>query len=90
MIDIVVNSKELDLNASKKVTNELNKELNDEADFVQKMLSVFDAADLDGDGSIDFSEFIKNEWQVKQVDTFLYCLHNLKMIVSLKKFSQHN
>ena len=70
MIDIVVNSKELDLNASKKVTNELNQELNDEADFVQKMLSVFDAADLDGDGSIDFSEFIKNEWQVKHLDTF--------------------
>ena len=70
MIDIVVNSKELDLNASKKVTNELNQELNDEADFVQKMLSVFDAADLDGDGSIDFSEFIKNEWQVKHVDIF--------------------
>lgn len=65
MIDIVVNSKELDLNSSKEVTNELNKELNDEEDFVQKMLSVFDAADLDGDGSIDFSEFIKNEWQVK-------------------------
>ena len=28
------------------------------------MLSIFDAADLDGNGSIDFSEFIKNEWQV--------------------------
>jgi len=28
------------------------------------MLSIFDAADLDSNGSIDFSEFIKNEWQV--------------------------
>ena len=35
-----------------------------EEEFVSSMLSVFDAADLDGDGSIDFSEFIKNEWQV--------------------------
>ena len=35
-----------------------------EEEFVEKMLKVFDAADLDGDGSIDFSEFIKNEWQV--------------------------
>lgn len=36
----------------------------DEEEFIQKMLSVFDEADLDRDGSIDFSEFIKNEWQV--------------------------
>ena len=35
-----------------------------EEEFVNHMLSIFDAADLDGDGSIDFSEFIKNEWQV--------------------------
>lgn len=39
-------------------------DLQDEEAFIQKMLSVFDAADLDGDGSIDFSEYIKNEWQV--------------------------
>ena len=32
------------------------------------MLSVFDAADLDGNGSIDFSEFIKNEWQVSTTE----------------------
>ena len=28
------------------------------------MLDAFDAADLDGNGLMDFSEFIKNEWQV--------------------------
>ena len=32
------------------------------------MLSIFDAADLDGNGSIDFSEFIKNEWQVSTTE----------------------
>ena len=32
------------------------------------MLSIFDAADLDGNGIIDFSEFIKNEWQVSIIE----------------------
>ena len=36
--------------------------------FVERMLSIFDAADLDGNGSIDFSEFIKNEWQVSTTE----------------------
>ena len=36
------------------------------------MLEAFDAADLDGNGSIDFSEFIRNEWQVNFLTVAIY------------------
>ena len=50
--------------------------------FVERMLSIFDAADLDGNGSIDFSEFIKNEWQVSITEkgvkfTLLRCIDTI-------------
>jgi len=61
MIDLVVNSNNYEFNQIDTAKNDLQSQGEDE--FIQKMLSVFDEADLDGDGSIDFSEFIKNEWQ---------------------------
>lgn len=59
LIDKVTKQKESNIPSSSSISN-CDQE---EQDFVEKMLKVFDAADLDGDGSIDFSEFIKNEWQ---------------------------
>ena len=44
------------------------------------MLSIFDAADLDGNGSIDFSEFIKNEWQVSTTEKGVKFTLNLRYI----------
>jgi len=61
MIDLVVNSNNYEFNQIDTAKNDLQSQ--GEEEFIQKMLSVFDEADLDGDGSIDFSEFIKNEWQ---------------------------
>ena len=30
--------------------------------FVDSMMKVFDEADADGDGGVDFAEFLKHEW----------------------------
>ena len=60
----------------------------DEEEFIQKMLSVFDEADLDGDGSIDFSEFIKNEWQV-HLRTFTQ-LHDKQLNNKKNKQNEQN
>jgi len=62
MIDLVVNSNNYEFNQTDTAKNDF--QFQGEEEFIQKMLSVFDEADLDGNGSIDFSEFIKNEWQV--------------------------
>ena len=32
-------------------------------DFIAAMLKIFDDADIDGNGSIDFAEFLKHEWE---------------------------
>jgi Ca2+-binding EF-hand superfamily protein len=32
------------------------------AEFLHKMMSDFDKADLDGDGNIDFSEYVRKVW----------------------------
>jgi len=32
-------------------------------EFVDAMLKIFDDVDVDGDGSIDFAEFLRHEWE---------------------------
>lgn len=61
LIDKIIDSKQKIPPSVEKFKSTQDSEKEDK--FVERMLSIFDAADLDSNGSIDFSEFIKNEWQ---------------------------
>ncbi len=54
-------------------------EVKKEEEFILCMLEAFDAADLDGNGSIDFSEFIRNEWQVNSI-SFYALIHAIILV----------
>ena len=43
--------------------------------FVDEMLKSFDQADKDGDGNIDFMEFIREQWEGRPGENFTNILH---------------
>ena len=51
---------------------------NEQQIFVDKMMADFDRADLDGDGSMDFSEYVRKAWGELEQDEMPLTLRQLR------------
>ena len=57
----------------------------EKTEFVNKQMAEFDKFDLDGNGSIDFSEFVRKNWGSSETEKSKQTLRQLR-----RKFKQHD
>ena len=57
----------------------------EKTEFIRQQMAEFDQFDLDGNGSIDFSEFVRKNWGSSETDKSKQTLKQLR-----RKFKQHD